>query len=72
MASKEPACDEIRSSLWNESPDCYWRGDSSGVVLLEQFKLYVDSADRVSDRRGVANTFFLSLDSLVVVALTGS
>lgn len=41
-------------------------------VLLEQYKLYVEMADRVSDRRGQANKFYISLLSglLTLVLLT--
>ncbi len=31
--------------------------------LLEQYKLYVEMADRVSQRRATANTFFLTLQT---------
>ncbi len=33
------------------------------AVLLEQYKLYVEMADRVSARRALANTFFLTLNT---------
>jgi len=34
--------------------------------LLEQYKLYVEMADRISQRRAVANTYFLSLNSAIL------
>lgn len=34
--------------------------------LLEQYKLYVEMADRISQRRQTANTFFLSINTLLV------
>ena len=36
---------------------------------MEQYKLYVELADRVSQRRGVANSFFLLVNSAAVVIL---
>jgi hypothetical protein len=33
--------------------------------LLEQYKLYAEMADRVSARRGLTNTFFLTLNSAI-------
>jgi hypothetical protein len=33
---------------------------------MEQYKLYVEMADRVSDRRSTANTFFLTANTLLV------
>jgi len=37
--------------------------------LLEQYKLYVEMADRISARRMLANTFFLTLNSGILAAL---
>jgi len=39
-------------------------------ILLEQYKLYVESAEKVSDRRQSANNYFLTLNS-VLVAFSG-
>lgn len=42
-------------------------------AILDQYKIYVEMADRVSARRGTTNTFFLSLNTLVVTLVaTGS
>lgn len=52
-------------SLWIEggtSPD--------GLRLaFEQYKLYVELADRVSARRALANTFFLTLNTAIFAAI---
>lgn len=37
--------------------------------LLEQYSLYVEMADRISQRRSKANTFFLSVNTLLVTAI---
>lgn len=37
--------------------------------LVEQYKLYVEMADRISSRRSTANTFFLSVNTLLVTAI---
>lgn len=34
--------------------------------ILEQYKLYVEMADKVSDRRLTANTFFLTANTLLI------
>lgn len=39
------------------------------AALLEQYKLYVEMADRVSARRGVANAFFLTINTGAVAAV---
>jgi hypothetical protein len=38
--------------------------------LLEQYKLYVEMADRVSARRALANTFFLTANTALLSFLT--
>jgi len=58
--------DEIRARLWNEE-----RSEQNSDRLLEQYKLYVEMADRISQRRGAANTFFLTFNTAVVGALAG-
>ncbi len=37
--------------------------------LLELYKLYVATAESISSRRGLSNTFFLTLNTLVVTAV---
>ncbi|MFC1560866.1 hypothetical protein ACFL4V_00145 [Candidatus Latescibacterota bacterium] len=39
-------------------------------IILEQYKLYIETAEKVSDRRQSSNNFFLSLNS-VLLAFTG-
>lgn len=60
---------ESDDRLWNETakPDLYG-GDSITyqAAILEQYKLYVEMADRVSQRRGLTNTFFLSLNTAIL------
>lgn len=51
-------------------------GEHTNEHLLEQYKLYVEMADRVSARRSQANMFFVSLLSAVLaffsVAVAGN
>ena len=37
--------------------------------LLEQYKLFVDMADRISERRAQANNYFLTINSLFLAVL---
>ncbi len=46
-------------------------GDNYRPHLLEQYKLYVEMADRVSQRRATANTFFLTLNTGLLGLATG-
>lgn len=41
------------------------QGEASKIVL-EQYKLYVDTSSKVSDRRGTANTFLMSVNTALV------
>lgn len=50
--------------LWNEDVT-----ESNSAIVLEQYKLYVEMADRVSSRRSLANTFFLTLNTAVFAAI---
>lgn len=52
-----------RETCFNEGVDL---GGENSKILLEQYKLYVDSSSKVSDRRGSANTFLMSVNSALV------
>ena len=45
-------------------------GEQYKSHLLEQYKLYVEMADRISARRQTANSFFLSINT-AIIALIG-
>ena len=60
---------KIRSTLWNDLEDIEPSSMTYSTALMEQYKLYVELADRVSQRRGVANSFFLLVNSTAVVIL---
>jgi hypothetical protein len=46
-------------------------GADYNAHLLEQYKLYVQMADKISDRRQLANNFFLTLNTALVAGLAG-
>ncbi len=55
-------------ALWNENAlETAYNGDTREYrsAILEQYRLYVEMADRVSQRRGLANTFFLTLNTAI-------
>ena len=57
---------ELRNRLWNDAPDTTGpegRATTYESTVLEQYRLYVEMADRVSARRGLANSFFLTLNT---------
>jgi hypothetical protein len=54
----------ISSDLWNSSvptDDYSPERDKYQAAILEQYKVYVEMADRISARRALANTFFVTL-----------
>lgn len=61
---------EIKKRLWNET---ITETDASSVQdhTMRQYELCVELADRISQRRGAANTFFLTFNTLAVGALSG-
>lgn len=46
------------------SPEAY--GDSFKADLFEQYKLYVESAERISERRVAANNYLLTVNAFLV------
>ena len=51
------------NSCFNEGVD---RQGEAAKVAFEQYKLYVDSSSKVSDRRGTANTFLMTVNTALV------
>ncbi len=41
-------------------------GDQFTNHLMEQYKLYVEMADRISNRRAIANNYLLSVNSFII------
>jgi len=65
---REPEPDDIRPDLWNDdvTPNTYAAANEKyQAAILEQYKIYVEMADRISSRRGLTNTFFLTLNTAV-------
>ncbi|HEY6794679.1 MAG TPA: hypothetical protein VI248_08350 [Kineosporiaceae bacterium] len=58
---------EVEQALWSAGPP-EWEALPPGysAALLEQYKLCVEMADRVSARRTAANSFFLTLNTTVL------
>jgi hypothetical protein len=63
---------ELRHQLWNDAPEKIGPGGATNYqsTVLEQYKLYVEMADRVSARRGLANSFFLMTLNTGIITLT--
>lgn len=67
MADTDNRASELRQRLWNDPARALADGKAVdySAAVLEQYKLYVEMADRVSQRRALSNTFFLSLNTAI-------
>jgi len=72
MATPTTGQTTLADRLWNpnitpqnygSSPDLYY------THALEQFKVYAQTAEEVSNRRGLTNTFFLTVQSILASAI---
>jgi hypothetical protein len=64
--------DDVRSQLWNAdiTPATYSaEAEKYQAAVLDQYKIYVEMADRISARRALANTFFVTLNSTVLTTI---
>lgn len=63
-----PPLAPIRARLWPGGKAVTWDSLDSATraAVLDQYKVYVEGADRISARRRVANSFFLALNTAVV------
>lgn len=69
--SGSPQIAEIRSALWRVSGDPDMQAtDFNYCATLEQYKVYVEMADRISARRALTNTFFLGLNTMVLTSVS--
>jgi hypothetical protein len=63
---------DIRANLWNPAVTSgSYTGDAEKYqsAILEQYKLCVEMADRISARRALANAFFLTLNTAVLTTI---
>ena len=60
--------DKSKRTLWHDLPEgaVYPTNDKWHSHLLDQYKLYVEMADRISQRRTSANSYFLSVNSAIL------
>jgi hypothetical protein len=72
LSESEVKLEEVRLDLWNAdvtATSFQEANEKYQAAILEQYKLYVEMADRASARRGLANTFFLTLNTAVFTAI---
>ena len=62
----------LDTRLWTQdAKGNFYGGDTAAYqkAILEQYKIYVEMADRISQRRGLTNTFFLTLNTAIFTAI---
>jgi hypothetical protein len=67
-----PAVDQVRGGTWTAAVNPQqWEklSPAYAATLVEQYKLYVEMADRISARRALTNTFFLALNTAVFTVI---
>ncbi|MFF0157615.1 hypothetical protein ACFYRY_08765 [Streptomyces sp. NPDC005263] len=62
---------QISHVLWNPgvTPAAYAGQEKYHVAVLEQYKICIDMADKVSQRRTLTNTFFLTLNTAALTVI---
>jgi F0F1-type ATP synthase assembly protein I len=67
-----PGPADVAPSLWNDDAavkTSYTHDEKYQAAIMEQYKLYVEMADRIAVRRGLANTFFLTLNAAILTLI---
>ena len=68
-APENPRLAQARQQLWSADVGPAQYGEDAErayqAAILDQYKLYVEMADRISQRRGLTNTFFLTLNTAI-------
>lgn len=62
----------LSDRLWNDRPGDLAAGPRDGqyhLLVMEQYKLYMEMTDRISARRGGANTYFLTLNTALAAGI---
>lgn len=68
LATAPASLNDVRTPLWNsEITILSYPGGAEKyqLAVLEQYKIYVEMADRISARRALTNTFFLTLNTAI-------
>lgn len=60
---------ELSEELWNQNDTEAFKNDEYHQLLMEQYKVYVEMADRVSARRSLAQTFFMTFHAIILGTL---
>ena len=63
--------EKIRKKLFlDNTTDIYQKPDQYQDHLLEQYKVYLESTDRISSRRQSANSFFVTINTALIALVS--
>ena len=60
---------DITDELWNDDDTEAFSNETYHTLLIEQYKIYVEMYDRITSRRSIANTFFLTIHAVLISIL---
>ena len=60
---------DLHNDLWNVNDTENFNNETYHRMLMEQYKVYVEMADRVNARRTLAHTFFMTFHVIILSAL---
>lgn len=66
---KNSSTDLSNSRLWRAAKDTYSSPAEYEKHVIEQYKIAVEMADRISARRMLANSFFVAINTAIVAAI---
>lgn len=73
LPASHPRGEDLDTALWNSAVTADAFTDEAvyryHMAVMEQYRVYVESADRVSARRNTANAFFLSGNTALLTLL---
>lgn len=57
---------DLSEELWNTNDTEAYNNEVYHQLLIEQYKVYVEMADRVNARRSLAHTFFMTFHAVIL------
>ncbi|MDR6321987.1 RipA family octameric membrane protein [Actinoplanes couchii] len=68
IGRRQAPIDSIREGLWTSTSASAYEGpgEKYQAAIMEQYKIYVEMADRVTARRSLHNTFFLTANTAAI------
>ena len=62
--------DEVEQTLFRTDPSTFGTAEEYRSYLLEQYKIFITSAEKISDRRQTANSFYVTLNTVIITLVS--